>query len=140
MSVRFASTNGYRSGPNFAPVPIEGYGAAMLAVQGLLAAIYARRRTGRGQHVYTSLLHALSTYDMTSGYGNRSNVTTSDGLVYGVMHVPFMTAPTKDDRFIQMCARQKRHFRNWLHAMGIESLLSDRSGKIRLPSGSTAAP
>ena len=124
-SGRFASTNGYRSGPNFAPVPIEGYGAAMLAVQGLLAAIYARRRTGRGQHVYTSLLHALSTYDMTSGYGNRSNITTSGGLVYGVMHVPFMTAPTKDDRFIQMCARQKRHFRNWLHAMGLESLLTE---------------
>ena len=122
---RFASTNGYRSGPNFAPVPIEGYGAAMLAVQGLLASAYARRRTGRGQHVFTSLLHSLSTYDMTSGYGNRSNVTTSDGLVYGVMHVPFMTAPTKDDRFIQMCARQKRHFRNWLHAMGLESLLSE---------------
>ena len=124
-SGRFESTNGYRNGPNFAPVPIEGYGAAMLSVQGLLAALYARRRTGRGQHVYTSLLHALSTYDMTSGYGNRSNVTSSDGFVYGVMRVPFMTAPTKDDRFIQMCARQKRHFRNWLHAMGVEHLLDD---------------
>ena len=39
------------------------------------------------------------------------------------MRVPFMTAPTKDDRFIQMCARQKRHFRNWLHALGLECLL-----------------
>ncbi|HUP76852.1 MAG TPA: CoA transferase [Acidimicrobiales bacterium] len=124
-SSRFASTNGYRSGPIFAPVPIEGYGAAMLAVQGLLAALYARRRTGRGQRVYTSLLHTLSTYDMTSGYGNRSNATTNDGHVFGVMKVPFMTAPTKDDRFIQMCARQKRHFRNWLHALGLESLLTE---------------
>ena len=124
-SGRFESTNGYRSGPIFAPVPIEGYGAAMLSVQGLLAALYARHRTGRGQHVYTSLLHTLSTYDMTSGYGNRSNATTNDGHVFGVMKVPFMTAPTKDDRFIQMCARQKRHFRNWLHALGLESLLTE---------------
>jgi crotonobetainyl-CoA:carnitine CoA-transferase CaiB-like acyl-CoA transferase len=124
-SGRFESTNGYRSGPIFAPVPIEGYGAAMLSVQGLLAALYARRRTGRGQHIYTSLLHTLSTYDMTSGYGNRSAATTNDGYVFGVMRVPFMTAPTKDDRFIQMCARQKRHFRNWLQAMGLESLLTE---------------
>ena len=41
------------------------------------------------------------------------------------MQVPFMTAPTKDDRFIQMCSRQKRHFRNWLHALGLESLLDE---------------
>ena len=41
--VASTSTNGYRSGPIFTPVPIEGYGAAMLAVQGLLAALYARR-------------------------------------------------------------------------------------------------
>ena len=41
------------------------------------------------------------------------------------MKVPFMTAPTKDERFIQMCARQKRHFRNWLHALGLESLLNE---------------
>jgi crotonobetainyl-CoA:carnitine CoA-transferase CaiB-like acyl-CoA transferase len=62
---------------------------------------------------------------MTSGHGNRTNRPPSDGQVYGVMRVPFMTAPTKDGRYIQMCSRQPHHFRNWLRALGLDELLSD---------------
>ncbi len=120
---RMATTNGFRPGPIFTPVPIAAYGSAMLMVLGLLAAVHSRRATGRGQAVHTSLLRTLASFDMTSGFGNRSNGPSKDGLVFGVMRVPFMTAPTKDDRFIQMCSRQKHHYRRWLTAMGLESLL-----------------
>lgn len=122
---RMAEQKGFRPGPIFTPVPIASFGAAMLGVEGLLAALHARRTTGRGQRVHTSLLHALSVYDMTIGYGNRTNAAPRPGLVYGVMRVCFMTAPTKDGRFIQMCSRQPHLFRHWLEAMGLESLLAE---------------
>ncbi len=125
VSGRMAEQQGFRAGPIFTPVPIASYGAAMLGALGLLAALWARRETGRGQRVHTSLLHALSVYDMTIGYGNRTHAAPRPGQVYGVMKVCFMTAPTCDGRFIQMCSRQPHLFRNWLLAMGLEGLLAE---------------
>ncbi len=124
-SGRMAGQVGFRPGPIFTPVPIASYGAAMLGVEGLLAALWARRETGRGQRVHTSLLHSLSVYDMTLGHGNRTNEAARPGQVYGVMKVCFMTAPTRDGRFIQICSRQPHLFRNWLAALGLESLLAE---------------
>lgn len=124
VSGRMAEQAGFRSGPIFTPVPIASYGAAMLGVEGLLAALLSRRESGRGQRVHTSLLHALSVYDMTIGYGNRTHAAPRPGQVYGVMKVCFMTAPTRDGRFIQMCSRQPHLFRNWLTAIGLAELLT----------------
>ena len=124
-SGRMATTGGYRPGPIFTPVPIASFGAAMLTVESMLAALLEVRRSGLGQHVNTSLLHALSAYDMTSGFGNRTNVAPAPGHVFGVMRVPFMTAPTSDGRFIQMCSRQKRHFQEWLSVLELDWLLDE---------------
>src|SRR5439155_16387406 len=52
-----------REGPCFAAIPAGNYGAAQVALQGILAALYERRRSGRGQAVRTSLLHGLLAYD-----------------------------------------------------------------------------
>ncbi len=124
-SGRMTTYEGVRPGPVFTPVPIASFGAGMLAAMGMMAGIWARPRLGRGQRVHTSLLHALSVYDMTSGYGNRTNIPPEPGKVYGIMRVPFMTAPTKDGRFIQMCSRQAHHYRRWLAELGLEGLLDD---------------
>ncbi|MDE0615664.1 MAG: CaiB/BaiF CoA-transferase family protein [bacterium] len=124
-SGRMTSYDGVRPGPVFTPVPIASYGAGMLAAVGLMAGIWARTEKGQGQRVHTSLLHALSVYDMTSGHGNRTHLPPEPGRVYGVMRVPFMTAPTKDGRFIQMCSRQAHHYRRWLAELGLEALLDD---------------
>jgi crotonobetainyl-CoA:carnitine CoA-transferase CaiB-like acyl-CoA transferase len=122
---RMQTTNGFRPGPIFTPVPIASFGAAMLTVESMLAALLEVRRSGHGQRLHTSLLHALSAYDMTSGFGNRTNKPAAPGQVYGVMHVPFMTAPTADGRFIQMCSRQVKNFRNWLRVLDLEYLLDE---------------
>lgn len=124
-SGRMTTYDGVRPGPVFTPVPIAAYGAGMLAAVGLMAGIWTRPRLGQGQRVHTSLLHALSVYDMTSGHGNRTNMPPEPGKVYGIMRVPFMTAPTKDGRFIQMCSRQAHHYRRWLTELGLEELLDD---------------
>lgn len=122
VSGRMATLGGER--PVFVPVPIASYGAGLLAVQALLAGLYQRRRTGRGMRLHTSLLQALSAYDMISGIGNRTTTTSSEGHVFGVMRVAFMTAPTADGRHLQMCSRQPHHYRRWLTAMGLEELLA----------------
>lgn len=53
-----------RDGPGYPAVPCASYSAAMLAVQGILAALHKRRKTGAGQKVSVSLLASLMPYDM----------------------------------------------------------------------------
>src|SRR5436190_597949 len=115
----------YRHGPIFTPAPIACYGAANLAAQGLLAGVHARAASGKGQRAATSLVHALVTYDMTSGYGHRIHTPQEGGKAYGVMPLGFMTAETKDGRYLQMCSRAPHLFRNWMRVLGMEHLYDD---------------
>ncbi len=123
---RMSSQAGFRDGPIFTPAPIASYGAAMLAIQALLAAVHARRQTGKGQRVHTSLLHALIAYDM-SGFRRRGEggAALPGGKVRGVMEMGFMTPVCKDGRYIQMCSRAPHLFRNWMRVMGLEEVYED---------------
>ncbi len=58
-----------RSGPAYPAVPCASYSAAMLTVQGILAALHRRRETGLGQKVSVSLLAALMPYDLIMWIG-----------------------------------------------------------------------
>ena len=53
-----------RAAPIFTATPVASYGAAQLALHGILAAILARESTGRGDHVSTSLLQGASAFLM----------------------------------------------------------------------------
>jgi crotonobetainyl-CoA:carnitine CoA-transferase CaiB-like acyl-CoA transferase len=53
---------GWRPGPVFLHMPVPSMGAAFLVSAGALAALSARERTGRGQHVQTSLLQGALLY------------------------------------------------------------------------------
>ncbi len=117
---RMSSQQGFRPGPIYTPTPIESYGAGMLAAQGTLAALLAREKTGRGERVHTSLLHALIAYDM-GGFMFRPGQAGSSGKVSGVM-LAFLTPECADGRYIQMCSRQPHLFRNWMKAIGLERL------------------
>jgi crotonobetainyl-CoA:carnitine CoA-transferase CaiB-like acyl-CoA transferase len=44
--------------PQYLRIPVTDYYAAALGAQAILAALFVRERTGEGQHVETSLLHA----------------------------------------------------------------------------------
>ncbi len=58
-----------RPGPAFPAVPCASYSAGMLALQGILAGLHMRRRTGRGQKVSVSLLAALMPFDIVMWIG-----------------------------------------------------------------------
>ena len=53
-----------RDGPHFAALQVASHATALAAVLGSLAALIARDRIGRGQHVETSLLQGITAYDL----------------------------------------------------------------------------
>lgn len=112
--------------------PAASCGAAFLAVQGVMAALIARLRTGRGQEVSTSLLDGLSAATMRLAFERHGDeiipVEARGGgadLVLRCIHNCFIAPECADGRYIQMCARQVQHFRNWLAAMDLGHLLDD---------------
>ncbi len=90
-------TGGPGSPPTRAGLPIGDLGAGLMAVIGVLSALQARERTGRGQHVdismhdtQVSLLSYMATMNLLSGY-------VPEKLGNGhFVHVPYNTYPTRD--------------------------------------------
>jgi crotonobetainyl-CoA:carnitine CoA-transferase CaiB-like acyl-CoA transferase len=130
LSGRAVSTPAGR--PIYVAAPINSYGAAMLAVQGITAALISRLKTGGGRIVDTSLLDGAVAATMRLRFernDDNATVTAQEAarreLIYQGIVLTFLTAECADGRYIQMCARQDDHFRNWLTAIGLEALLHD---------------
>jgi crotonobetainyl-CoA:carnitine CoA-transferase CaiB-like acyl-CoA transferase len=78
-------------------VPVADFTAAMLAVQGIVLALYARESTGRGQHVQASMLNGM--LSMLSTRLGTYWVTGEDPVPHGSVHsvhVPYRVWSTKD--------------------------------------------
>jgi crotonobetainyl-CoA:carnitine CoA-transferase CaiB-like acyl-CoA transferase len=82
-----AEQAGHRKGPIFLGHPAVGYVTAFLAVMGTLAALHARRRTGSGQHVDTSLLDGALAASSMNWWWNERDLSylarTGDELGFG---------------------------------------------------------
>jgi crotonobetainyl-CoA:carnitine CoA-transferase CaiB-like acyl-CoA transferase len=117
-----------RRWPIFTAAPVTAYGAAQRAVQGVLALLVQRSRTGRGGHVRTSLAEAwvafLMRHELARGDRPPGERAASEVLGRG-LELCFLTAECADGRFIQMCARQDAHFRAWLEVLGLGRVLDE---------------
>ena len=121
----------HRDGPHFAALRVASHAAAHAAIFGTLAALIGRDRTGRGQHVETSLLQGLTAYDLA-------------GLVYASLKErepvlwaehPNPTAPmptinyhpvmTKDGVWLQMGNLLQHLFDNFLVAADLSDIYGD---------------
>ena len=105
--------------PAFPAVPVATYGAAMLALQGIFAALVERERTGRGQRIETSLLRALSVFDLSGwapGADRALRVADVPMLFYTV-------ARTRDGVWLQFSQNSPGLFRAFLRALDLEHLL-----------------
>lgn len=114
--------------PAFTSAPVASYGAAQLAIQGIVAALLERERSGRGQLVETSLLEGAVTFLMRQELGRAVGDRPADQIdpaTHRGIELCFITAECADGRFVQMCARQDRHFRAWLEVLGLGDLLED---------------
>lgn len=116
--------------PVFQASPTGSYGAAMLAVQGIAAALYQSGAAPGPALVETSLLDGALAATMRLPFKRVGSQIVPvragrDNLQHAGVQLTFLTAECSDGRYIQMCARQDHHFRNWLRALGLEHLLSE---------------
>jgi len=102
--------------PAYAAVPVGGYGAGMLALQGIFSALYERERSGRGQRVRTSLLQALTVFDMINWLpGGPPPLRIEDAPDLG-----YLPACTRDGRWVQFAQRSPRQFTAMVRTLGLE--------------------
>ena len=103
-----------REGPVYAAVPVASHGASQGAVHGVLAALLARERSGRGQRVETSLLQGILPYDLWAALLHqllsRTDQPPPDPKLVGGMMPTLNYHPVlaKDDRWIQ-CGNLLEH-------------------------------
>ena len=126
-----------RPGPAYAAVRIATHAAAQAAVQGILAALLARQRTGTGQVVETSLLQGLIPYDSAGLFQGQFAVPGAPGQDFAndpnrlptLNYHPLMT---KDGRWIQ--------FGNLLEHLFYSSIESMDLLETVLATGQTGQP
>jgi crotonobetainyl-CoA:carnitine CoA-transferase CaiB-like acyl-CoA transferase len=129
--------NEARSAPVFTAAPVFLFGTGQLAVQGILAALIRRASTGRGQLVQTSMLEAACAMVMREGFmrsGDDVRSGPASATVYAGIGLCFLTAQCSDDKWIQMCARQDQHFRNWVTLLGLDWIF-DEPRWVKAPLG-----
>jgi crotonobetainyl-CoA:carnitine CoA-transferase CaiB-like acyl-CoA transferase len=125
---------GYRPGPIFVNAPAASTGAGHLAATGIVAALVARRRTGRGQRVEVPLYHGLKATDyfetMTWQWA-RGKITPKAGAGGGAARTGVAASRysympcTKDGRFVFFTAMLPHQAQAVMRALGIEHLLDD---------------
>jgi crotonobetainyl-CoA:carnitine CoA-transferase CaiB-like acyl-CoA transferase len=120
-----------RRGPAMFPQNFGGFGAAMLAVSGVLAALVVRERTGRGQRVDTSLLQGLDPVDyfMTTIYqvavrGGGAPPPLDAAATLSASRYSVLVC-TRDGRFIQTSTLLPHQAIALSEAAGIGHILDD---------------
>ncbi len=119
-----------RPGPIYGAVPVAGFGAAMTALQGLMAALYVRERCGIGQRVDASLLRGLSVQDLgqwlVAQLPEEEIVKISgDGRTDGIYKAVYLAGRTKDGRWIQLGNTAAHLFMSCMQVMGLEDVYTN---------------
>ena len=127
----FSSQN-TRPGPNYVVTQGVCHASATALVRGITSALYVRERTGLGQHVETSMLQAVTTYDHVSWvhgqmvqnrpgeYPPDPNVGTGRGNPTG-----YLPARTRDGQWIQLGNVVERLFRSMMHSLDMDFIYED---------------
>lgn len=109
--------------PRYSAMAGASFGASQGALQGILAALYVRHTTGRGQRVQTSLVQGLTSYDLYGWLGpqlqaDQAAVANSAASVYSP--VAGFTGFTKDDRWLQFANYRPHLLSAFLKAIDLE--------------------
>ena len=115
-------------------VPITDLAAAMFAAYGILAALRARDRDGKGQHLDVSLLEsglALQAWE-TSSYFANGEVPGRLGSAHRI-NAPYQAVRTKDG-YITIGATTPTNWESFTRVLGLERLRDDerfKTGPLR---------
>ena len=121
-----------REGPAYSAVQVGAHGASQSAVTGVLAALLARERLGRGQLVETSLLQGLFPYDMRGLVWRQLEERYPERMAGNPFGAP-APAPTlqyqpvrcADGRWIQLANLLEHHFHEYIAAVGLSGVFAD---------------
>ncbi len=116
-----------KDGPNYSALGVASYGVAMTALHGTLAALMLRDRTGIGQRVETSLLQALTCFDLWNFLAWQIHERTGEEVARGYSGPvpPYMTGRSKDGHWFQFGNLTVDTLWNFMSVMGLEETLSD---------------
>src|SRR5262245_47035629 len=124
--------NGHPDAPPIRPGPTIGdTGTGMLCAMGILAALYQRMATGRGQHIQIAMRDAMLNYCRTpmSRQSARNDVLPrgGNGVVGTAPGGLYKCAPggLNDWCYIFASRGNEEHWRRLVHAIGREDLLQD---------------
>jgi crotonobetainyl-CoA:carnitine CoA-transferase CaiB-like acyl-CoA transferase len=134
---------GHRDGPIMFPVPWASYGAGMQSVAGILGALLAREKTGRGQRLDATLVAGLDPIDYfvstivqlmakkgESAGGDSRSLTGASR--FGVL------VATRDGRFIQTSTMLPHQGKALCEVAGIGRVIEQDSRFQGLPTFATA--
>lgn len=120
-----------RDRPVYVAPPLAEFAAGMAAVHGVCAALWDRDRTGRARLVRTSMLRALTAFDLFGPMGMQMMPTpaaASPGAASGPGPFPalgYIPAPTKDGRWIQWANYAPHLLWQQLDVLGLGDLKDD---------------
>ncbi len=121
-----------REGPHHAAVKVANHAAAMATVRGVVAALLVRDRTGVGQLVETSLLQAVTYYDMLQWLIWQMMIKDPDNFPEDQTvnlrrsgPIQYLPSRTKDGKWMQLANLMVRLFHAEIRAMGLEYIYED---------------
>lgn len=120
---------GEKNGPPISPgVQVAGAGGALNAVIGVLAALFGRERTGRGEYIDAALLDGLtpflglvmSTYLATGVLPKRGETFVGGGYAF------YRVYQTGDDKYIALGCLEEKFWQGFCRAIGREDLIAEQ--------------
>src|SRR5581483_8831061 len=111
--------------PTRVGVSIADQIAGMFAAYAIVSALYARRDTGKGQFIETSLLGGVvaSMMHHASAYLNAGKVAGLQGNTHATI-APYETLPTRDG-FINIGVANERLWQRFCEVMNLGELFAD---------------
>lgn len=125
------SLNGAKDGPPILPgfqVADIG-GGTLVALAGILAALYAREKTGRGQFVDVSMLDGAFNFlhlYAANFLATQKNPKRGDEVLSGKLP-NYSVYQTMDGRYVMLAALEERFFRTFLRQIGKEDILEGKN-------------
>jgi crotonobetainyl-CoA:carnitine CoA-transferase CaiB-like acyl-CoA transferase len=116
--------------PVFSAVPVAAFGASQAALQGIVAALYVRQKTGLGQRVDTSLVQGMFAYDMMSWFNTQMakrapekvNIHARTQPIPTIQYIP---ARTRDGEWLQFANHAAHLFWAQVDAIGLGHIRED---------------
>lgn len=124
-----------REGPSFCTAMYASYPASQLAIQGIVAALIDRERTGLGQRADTSLLQGLTVHDTYQWFtrvvsqkfsgGMAQAPRVRNGIPTGSLSFRLLIALTKDGQWLQFSQTTQRLFAAMVKMFGLDWMWED---------------